>query len=105
MTTTPIEIEGGLLGAGTAPYTPRIRAVTNHTRTARPRPKHSTLEIEMRLMSYEVSWTRKRILIEREREPDSNRDLLQSLEEYAMVRFGAGGGVGMGGCKGGIALV
>ena len=59
----------------------------------------------MRLISYEVSWTHKWLLIEREREPDSSRDLLQPLEEYAMVRCGAGGGVGMGGCKGGIALV
>ena len=103
MTTTPIESEGGLLGARTFPYTPRIGTITNHTRTAWPRPKHSTLVIEMRLMSYEVSWTHKWLLIERERRPDSSRDLLQPLEEYAMVSFGAGGGVVLGGCKGGVA--
>ncbi len=55
--TTPIESEGGLLGARTFPYTPRIRAATNHTRTMWPRPSHSTLVIEMHLISYEASWT------------------------------------------------
>ena len=57
VTTTPIESEGGLLGATTFSYTPRIRAAANHTRIMWPRPKHSTLVIEMRLISYEVSWT------------------------------------------------
>mgnify|MGYP000683147055 CR=1 FL=1 len=57
VTTTPIEKEDGLLGEIAFPYTPRTRTVTHHTRTAWPRPKHSTLVIEMRLISYEVSWT------------------------------------------------